>query len=392
MINNLTEEMIVGVVKMGKIKVLHVVTWYSQLDDNKLFAGVFHNELAKALQEEYDTAIWFPYDKKIISGVVSNTEWEVLTFRSNIPAVKSMKIIRAKEQFSTIIKTFYPDIIHAHVARGAGFFAVYLGRKYNIPVVVTEHELVEFMELNQIKNRVKQNYTYKNSTKNIVVSDYLKDSLSKRFKHVDFTVIYNGVVDPVRFISDATSTYRIADGINMVIVAGFYDKDIKGFQYLLPALKEINVSYDKKIYLHICGDGEYLDYYKNMAKDLGVIQLCRFYGHCDRNQLFNIINQMDFGVSASLYESAGVSIEEMLLIGKPVVVTRSGGANSLVSDENSIVVDKESTEQLVLGIKKMIDSYCNYDNASIRLNALNRFEMSHTVDKHIKLYDAILNK
>lgn len=209
---------------------------------------------------------------------------------------------------------------------------------------------------------------------------------------MDFCTVCNGVVDPVRFISDRNGEYRIENGINMIIVAGFYDKDIKGFRYLLPALKIVNTNRNKKVYLHICGDGIYLPYYREYAKELGIEQFCRFYGHCDREHVFNIINQMDFGVSASLFESAGVSIEEMLLIGKPVVITTSGGVRSLVSEDNSIIVDKGSTEQLVSGINKMIEAYCSFDKDSIRRNALERFEMNYIVDKHVQLYKAILSR
>ena len=35
-------------------------------------------------------------------------------------------------------------------------------------------------------------------------------------------------------------------------------------------------------------------------------------------------------------------MEEALLLGKPMLVTRSGGANSLCTEENAIVVDKGS--------------------------------------------------
>lgn len=375
---------------MKKIKALHIVTWYSHSNDNKLFAGVFHNELAKALQTECDTAIWFPYDQEIKTGVVSNVEWDVLTFRSNLSNAKALKLVRAKEHFSTIIKTFHPDIIHAHVARGAGFISVFIGQKYNIPVVVTEHEPIEYMHLENIKNRLKQKYTYKNSDKNIVVSDYLNEALSSKFNNISFTTIYNGVVDPAKYIADDTCNYYIENGINMIIVAGFYDKYVKGFQYLLPALKEVNETCGKRLYLHICGDGKYLPYYKNMAKELGIEHFCRFYGHCNRMKVYNIVNQMDFGVSASLFESAGVSVEEMLIIGKPVVATKSGGVSSLVSESNSIVVEKESAKQLVSGITCMIDSYKTYDNDSIRKEALEKFEMSHIVDKHIDIYKSIL--
>lgn len=372
------------------MKVLHIVTWYSSRQDKNLFTGVFHNELAKAQETKCETAIWYPYDNSLKHELLVGVEWDVLTFRSNLSLNKPLQLYICKKQFKQIIARFKPDIIHAHVGRRAGFIAVILGKTFGIPVLVNEHEPIELMDLNKLKNRLRQNYTYSHSVINICVSDYLNSELSVRYPKCKFTTIYNGVFDPLTFVSESDPDYYVESYINAVIVSGFYDKDIKGFQYLLPALKEVNNFNDTKVFLHVCGDGEYLEYYKNLSEEIGISDFCRFYGHCDKKQVFQIVNQMDFGISASLFESAGVSIEEMLLLGKPVVVTRSGGASSLVSVDNSIVVDKASSEQLVEGIEKMSKMYLNFSHDLIREKAIEMFEMYSIVDKFVNLYSEMI--
>ena len=370
---------------------MHIVTWYSSRYDKELSAGIFHNELAKALQSRCETAIWFPYDSTVSTGMTCETEWGVLTFRSNIRVGRILaQVDRAKKDFEKIIKVFRPDIIHAHTAPEAGIPAVFIGKKYHIPVVITEHLPIEMLRPDLIRKKLKLAFVYRSSAVNICVSDDLREKLMRSFKREKFITLYNGVEDPVRLLPGPTHIYRIDGCINAVIVASFYDKEIKGFQYLLPALKKINDYRKTKVFLHICGGGRYLEYYKRIAKKIGVSDYCRYYGSCNKTVVFQIVDQADFGVSASVYESAGVAVEEMLLLGKPVVVTNSGGASSLVSKENSITVGKGSTAQLVKGISKMCSSFYKYDSDKIRRNALNTFEMNIIVNKQFQLYKRVL--
>lgn len=372
------------------MKVLHIVTWYSFRNDKTLHSGVFHNELAKAQSCKCDTAIWFPYDDSIKDVLLVGEEWGVLTFRSNLSLNKPLQLFICKKQFQSIIQRFKPDLIHAHVGRRAGFISIVIGKSFGIPVVITEHEPIELMNLNRWKNRFRQNYVYKHSDINVCVSDYLNHELSVIYPKYHFTTIFNGVFDPLSYVSTSDPNYYIDNCINAVIVAGFYDKEIKGFQYLLPALKAVNNTNSNKVFLHVCGGGDYLDYYKTLAQRIEIDKFCRFYGHCEKKKVFQIVNQMDFGISASLFESAGVSIEEMLLLGKPVVVTKSGGVNSLVSADNSIVVDKGSEKQLINGIINMTKTYRNYNNETIREKALKKFEMNSIVEKYDDLYRKLI--
>ena len=102
------------------------------------------------------------------------------------------------------------------------------------------------------------------------------------------------------------------------------------------------------------------------------------------------MNQMDFTVSASLFESAGVAVQESMLLGKPVVVTTSGGANSLVTEEAAIVVEKGSTEALVKGIEEMSQKLTQFDCEKIRAYALSQFEIDQVSQKYMEVYTSLI--
>ena len=148
----------------------------------------------------------------------------------------------------------------------------------------------------------------------------------------------------------------------------------------------------KPVVLHICGGGDYLEYYQDLARKLDIEDCCIFYGNCTKEQVYSIVLQMDFNISASLYESAGVSVEEALLMGKPVLVTRSGGANSLVTEDTAIIVDKGSTQALVDGILEMIQRLPAFRRETIYDYAFHHFEIDQVSRQYMKLYNEILEK
>jgi glycosyltransferase involved in cell wall biosynthesis len=188
-----------------------------------------------------------------------------------------------------------------------------------------------------------------------------------------------------------SKAYAKPGKINCCIVAAFYSKDIKGYQYLLPAMAKLKAQ-GLPVVLHICGGGDYYEYYVNLAKELDIEDVCIFYGNCTKAEVYSIVSQMDFNISASLFECSGVSVEEALLLGKPMLVTRSGGANSLVTEEVAIVVDKGSTDALVEGIRQMAERLPQFDSQKIRAYAEENFEIDHVSRQYMTLYGEILEK
>ncbi len=371
------------------MRVLFVVSWYTAYDAEKLAAGVFHYEQAMALKKYCDTALFYPFDPSIPTDFHRAEERGLLTWRSRwTPGERLKNRMRAYRAFARVLREFKPDVIHAHVASSAGCLAVEMGKLYGIPVVITEHNAIELMGLESKKTYLRNRFAYHNSRENICVSEDSRSRLQALFPKERFRVIYNGIQNPADVPADGKQ-YAREGFINCCIVAAFYDKQIKGYQYLLPALQRL-VREGLPILLHIVGGGTYLDDYQKLARELGIAESCVFYGQCDRVQVYSILRQMDFSISASILECSGVSVQEAMLLGKPLVVTKSGGANSLVSEETAIVVERESVEALADGMREMIAQRGRFDPERIAAYAYPRFEIDQVSRQYMELYRTML--
>lgn len=376
------------------MKVLMIVSWYSPKDADVMFAGVFHYEQSMALKPFCETALYYPFDADLKENFSKKEEKGLLTYRRKKPARSIPKIsfllhiLRCFADLKKICKDFKPDVIHAHCAKPAGIIATLFGKLFGYPVVITEHCPIEQLDLDIPSKRAQLERIYNRSSANICVSIDSMNRLKSYLPSCQYQVIYNGIYSPETVGFDG-NCYRIDGKINACIVAAFYSKDIKGYQHLLPAMAKLKAE-GVPIVLHICGDGDYFEYYKNMAKELDIEDVCIFYGNCLKRKVYSIVSQMDFNISASLFECSGVSVEEALLLSKPMLVTRSGGANSLVTDEVAIVVDKGSDDALVDGIKAMIKKLPEFSADEIYGYAFKNFEIGQVSRQYMDLYNKLL--
>ena len=376
------------------MNVLMIATWYGFKNGENPTAGIFHYEQAMALKPYCNTALYFPYDKSLSEPFVKGEEKGLLTYRSRdyrFPKLgKLQRLFHIFRDLKRICREFQPDILHVHCACFTGVFVTLFGKLYGYPVVITEHSPIEHFPLNSRICKKEIHYAYHNSCANVCVSPDSMERLKEQFPDCNYQVIYNGIYDPNSFTQDGRE-YGIPGKINCCIVASFYNRDVKGYQYLLPAVAQLK-KMGKPIVLHICGGGAFQGEYETMAKELDIQDCCIFYGDCPKKQVYSILSQMDFAVSASLYESAGVSVEEALLLGRPMLVTRSGGANSLVNDRVALVVEKGSTQALAEGMVSMIEKLPQFSPGEISQYAFENFEIDHISCQYRKLYEDILTQ
>lgn len=370
-----------------KMNILMMVSWYSPKEAESMQAGVFHYEQSIDLKSKCNVALYFPYDNTQKEKFSYDNEHGLLTFRTKRTKNRIWSDIKIILHFMKIRKRFKPDIIHAHVATVVGKYAVIIGKLYNIPVIITEHTPTQLVNYDKKTLRKIGHFVYKNSKFNACVSPFSKNELELMFPDCQFDVVYNGVLQPQ--VSKYNEQYAKEGYYNMSIVATFYSEWIKGYQFLLPAIKIVK---DKgyNVMLHIVGGGEFQKKYEKLAKELGIWDNCIFYGNCNKEKVYNIINQMNFGLSTSLIECSGVSVQEALMLGKPMVITKSGGADSLVNSNNSIVVEKGSEQEIANGITEMIDHLNDYNSESIKKYAINKFEISQISDIYYSVYKKLL--
>lgn len=376
------------------MKVLMIASWYSPKDAEVMTAGVFHYEQSMALKKYCETALYYPFDTTLQQGFEKGNEKGLLTYRRRMACVKIPKMTAVVQMLNMlsdlrkICREFQPDVLHAHCGLPAGNVVALFGRLYGYPVVITEHSPLEHMALYRRSVKAQIHYAYKNSGANVCVSGDSMSRLQACFPDCRFQVIYNGILSPESMELE-NAVYAKEGKINCCIVAAFYSKDIKGHQFLLPAIAKLKEE-GLPIVLHICGGGDYFGYFADMARELGISDDCVFYGNCTKQKVYSIVSQMDFNISASLYECSGVSVEEALLLGKPMLVTRSGGANSLVTDAVAIVVDRGSIDALAEGIREMVRRLDSFDPEEIKAYAFQNFEIDQVSRQYMRLYEKLL--
>ena len=130
--------------------------------------------------------------------------------------------------------------------------------------------------------------------------------------------------------------------------------------------------------------------YQQLAKELSIEDTCIFYGRCEKEKLFAIEAEMDFMVSASLFESFDCAVAEGMMLGKPTVATKSGGVESIVTDENGILVEKGSADELYRGLTTMYQIYENYNPQEISDYANQKFSMDGISRKYVEIYKEIV--
>lgn len=371
------------------MNVLMMVSWYVAKDSGADLSGIFHYEQAMSLKKYCKVAIYYPYDRDV-DGMTDEIENGIRVYRSKYKLENKLRnrfnMFRAMKK---IKRNFKPDIIHAQVATEAGRFAVALGKAFGIPVIITEHSTVEASGVKKFPHHMYADFAYRYSVYNICVSEYLRDELKKIFPQYAFHTIYNGISIPENI--NKLPEYRVEGYTNMILVAALYDWEIKGIPSLLEIIKKLKDE-ECRVKLHIVGDGEFLEKFQDLANRLEIQDDCIFYGRFSKNEVYSILQQMDFLVSASKFESFGCSIAEAMMMGKPVVATKSGGPESIITEETGILVENGDIQALHDGILKMMNNYWRYDSEKIKRYARERFDIDLVSQKYVKIYEEYAKK
>lgn len=372
-----------------KMKILIMPSWYKNLNGTNAYSGIFHWEQALELSKYCDVAIYYLFDRTLEESMDRCYENGILTYRSKFQNKwKIRNWFRAIKTFRQINKEFTPDVIYAHVASEIGRYAVILGKIFRKPIVITEHSALEYSGMEKGIGKMIGRFVYSNSRYNVCVSDDLQKKMQKNFPKIDFCTIYNGVIRP-EVPDTREKKYRLKGSVNIALVALLYSMDIKGIQYVIPAIRQLNTE-GYTITMHIVGDGNYLKYFQNMAVENGVLESFIFHGYCPKQKVYEIINEMDFLLSASLIETFGCTLAEAMMLGKPVLATKSGGPDSFVNDKVGILIEAGSTEAIVAGIKDMIARYDEFDSEYIKEYAYNKFEMKNVCQAYMDLFKKIV--
>ena len=162
-------------------------------------------------------------------------------------------------------------------------------------------------------------------------------------------------------------------------------KPQKGVIDLLDAIKTTNDTISN-VSFRIGGDGDKLKEYTEYSRKLNLDDKVEWLGKISREESLKEYQNCDAFILTSHHETFGVVLTEAIACGKPVIATRCGGPEDIVSKNNGLLVEKHNTEQISKAIIYMIKNKKKYDPIKIREDFLGKFSSKVVTDQIYKLY------
>ena len=259
-------------------------------------------------------------------------------------------------QTKNILKEFgKPDLVLINSSLWAGAALSEILHMEDIPYIVSEH-LKEFLIPNGFShyqlNCINISYQY---AKNIIATS---SSLQKAI--VNYFPNYS---NKIKLIPNPTDYYKYSSlnkqkitdvPFKFISVAAFRSE--KRIDLLLHAFNHVIQEYDN-INLTIIGDGPEKKSVLSLIRKMNLQNKVTLKGHLYKNEIVSELCNSNAFVLSSDVETFGVVLIEALACGIPIVATRCGGPEDIVSSETGILIDKGSSKELALGMKQMLIKY-----------------------------------
>ncbi|MDQ3685328.1 MAG: glycosyltransferase, partial [Acidobacteriota bacterium] len=266
--------------------------------------------------------------------------------------------------------------------------------QYRVPVIITEHALWQpnWMDKSALV-RWQALWAAKHSAFQIAVSNALRESI------VHFTnspekvhVIPNGVETDIFRLSENGAGRKP----NQILYVGFINFN-KGVDVLLHAMRKL-LRHKPEARLVLVGGSTYRntrlqeERLRGLARELSLDEHVEFAGAKTPAEVARYMSESSLLVLPSHKESFGSVLVEALACGTPVVATRCGGPEDIVSERVGLLVPKGDADALAVGIAKVLDGRRLYDAARLRAYALGNFTWEHVARRTIELYDKAIDQ
>ena len=280
-------------------------------------------------------------------------------------------------------------IIHSHAMFMGGLIGYRLSKKYNLPQVHTEHTSGFIFNPKQYSKRdfSMTRRAYEHCHKVLFVSQF---SLERTLQNLSLEVrdtfkVLPNVVDTAFFSSSILSRAK-ATSWKFLVIGNFIPR--KNHALLLEAFAFVQKQYPS-VGLTIAGHGPLMVELQALSSSLQLKNIT-WLPRLSRTEVRKEIAAHHAILSTSIIETFGLTVAEAQAMGKPVVVTDSGGVRDIVTQETGIVTEG-SSESFAKGMLQLIQSYDTYDPETIQQSAIRRFSSEVIVQQLHEIYDQALS-
>lgn len=374
-----TQRLVQGAARFAEIKVISPVPYAPPLPSQGRLA--YYTQFRRVMPQAWHDTVEVIYPRMLTGPGYSMHSFEAAGYAlATMPAVR-----RLRSRF-----TF--DIIHAHFGYPDGVVACLLGRRYDVPVVITEQApWLPWLQQYPLVRR-QAVWAARTCAVHIAVSQSLRQSIEAVTGQSGRVTVIPNAVDGDLFQLE-TVRERVPGQILFVGAVRY----CKGVDVLLNAMGELRTSHPEA-HLVLAGAPFYAGYRREaerlqmLARDLGLDNCVSVLGGKSPAEIATLMSESAVLALPSRAETFGAVLIEALACGTPVVATRSGGPEEIVTPAVGHIVPVEDSSALAAALADVLDHPGRYDRPALRRHALQRYGLPVVAAQLLDAYTAALHR
>jgi len=351
---------------------IHTLKWVESLKENSfdilLFSLFMPKEDIKEKYKHLNVKIVTPDLKSKINDL-RNPNLSKLLYLKSVPMIRST------------IRTFEPNILHAHYASSYGILGM-ISRFHPFIVSVWGSDLYLFAE---------KNFIYKKFFKNVIKSADKVCSTSKAMKKILIDEYNQSKVYLIPFGIDTNKFKPIKYSKNLFTIGTIKSiEDHNGIDCLLDATKILVYDYKIEINVLIVGSGSKMKKMQEKSALLKIDKNVTFTGFVEHEKVIEYFNQLSIFIAVSTRESFGVAVLEAAALGIPSITSDVGGLTEVNSNNKTgIVINANNPKELADSVMSLYRNKAlreKFGN-NARQRVVKNFSWNNNVNKMITLYN-----
>lgn len=317
--------------------------------------GIAATNLAKSFKKfNHDITVICPKKEKS-QEKISKIE-EIIVYRigmerkTKIPIIGQIRSFMFIFQAKKIIKKINPDVI---LGEGwnhqSGVVSAYAGNKLKKTSVMRIHATMDaYFNMYKGFRLWLYNKAFSNNDIILATGKKMKEDIEKKI-HRNVKILPNCYFnfEPVeetlkntiknRFIKEKKITSNF---LNILAVGRF--EEVKGFSYLISAMKEL-----PECHLYLIGKGSLEQKFKSYTKENNIKNVT-FVGFIPNEEVKNYMLACDIFIQTSIFEGLSMSLIEAMHSEMPIIATKTNGTLDLIINyENGIFIQSKSKTDIV---------------------------------------------
>jgi glycosyltransferase involved in cell wall biosynthesis len=291
-------------------------------------------------------------------------------------------------RLTQFIQALQPDLVHCHSRRGADVLGGLAASFADAPAVVSRR-------VDNAEMRIMATLRYRPFRKIIAISETIARVLREHGVAAARIEVIRSAVDTEHLATTADcdpirAQFGIPGGACVVAAAGQLIPR-KGHRYLLQAIADLRHGHPD-VRLIIFGEGYLNNQLRAQAAALGLGDIVQFAGF--RDDLDSLLGCIDIFAHPALTEGLGVAALKASAAAVPVVGFDAGGLpEAIIDGETGLLVPSKDIDALRQAIESLVDDapLRKRLGAAGRERMQNEFSISTMADRHVALYESVLN-